>query len=149
MNTEKIINQLGLAHLVKVINEKRKLLAGEVKTANIENAAVTADKLADDAVELKNLSDFLFPLNTTADLEDLCVQAGAFINAGEGWNTFMFHDAFEEVPLVIAQASGGYSVPINSVGIDRFVYKVLQSDDAPTAAPVEIKYVAIEYGGDA
>lgn len=60
------------------------------------------------------------------ELEDLAVQGGVFENAGEGWNTFTFHEPFEAPPLVLAQCEG-YGVEVKGVTAERFLYMVTQA----------------------
>lgn len=128
-------------------------------------------------------------------LDDFNVQAGAFANAGAGWNTFAFPEPFEGVPMVTCAAEG-YTVEIKGVTAESFMYRLLAGASAElstskttlyraetpsstnryvmalsytnhtsafnvltaasltgggsetTADAVEVKYMAIEYGGD-
>ena len=59
----------------------------------------------------------------TYDLEDLTVRTGSFDNAGSGWNTFVFPEAFDDVPQVLCAAENGYGVEVKGVQADRFLYR--------------------------
>ena len=64
--------------------------------------------------------------NPLGDLEDVKARAGSFANAGEGWNTFTFPEAFDSAPTVYCQCDG-YTVEVKSATAEGFLYRVLGS----------------------
>ena len=107
------------------------------------------------------------------ELEDYSVETGAFTNAGAGWNTFKFREAFDAAPVVVCQTEDFDGiVQIKTVTAEGFLYclrtlstgsyytaagaaasathsaNTLVKGSTTTAAEVKINYVAIEYGGE-
>mgnify|MGYP007077851446 FL=1 len=103
---------------------------------------------ADDKAKLDGLSGsggsddlLLAPLSDTRELEDLAVQSGSFDNAGSGWNTFVFPEAFDDVPQVLCVAENGYGVEVKGVQADRFLYRCVASDAPDVTASKSEYYV--------
>lgn len=107
------------------------------------------------------------------ELEDTALEIGSFSNAGAGWNTFRFREAFEGVPQVLCQAENFDGiVQIKSITAEGFLYclrtlstgsyytgastgtqpshsaNTLVNGSTTTAAAVTIHYIAAEYGGE-
>lgn len=83
------------------------------------------------------------------ELEDYSVETGAFTNAGAGWNTFKFREAFDAVPVMVCQAEDFDGiVQIKTVTAEGFLYCLRTLADATTATAATVNYVAIEYGGE-
>ena len=107
------------------------------------------------------------------ELEDTSLEVGTFTNAGAGWNTFRFREAFEGVPIVICQAENFDGiVQVKSITAEGFLYclrtlktgsyytgdstgtqpshsaTTLVSGTTTTASAVTLHYIAIEYGGE-
>lgn len=107
------------------------------------------------------------------ELEDTALEAGSFVNAGAGWNTFRFREAFEGVPTVICQAEDFDGiVQVKSITAEGFLYclrtlstgiyytgastgtqpnhsaTTLVNGTTTTASAVTLHYIAIEYGGE-
>lgn len=107
------------------------------------------------------------------ELEDTALEIGSFPNAGAGWNTFRFREAFEGVPHVLCQAENFDGiVQIKSITAEGFLYclrtlstgsyytgastgtqpshsaSTLVNGSTTTAAAVTIHYIAAEYGGE-
>lgn len=107
------------------------------------------------------------------ELEDTALEIGSFPNAGAGWNTFRFRDAFEGVPQVLCQAENFDGiVQVRSITAEGFLYclrtlssgsyytgastgtqpshsaSTLVNGSTTTAAAVTIHYIAAEYGGE-
>lgn len=59
----------------------------------------------------------------TGELEDTAIEIGTFTNAGAGWNSFRFREAFEAVPVVVVQAENFPGrVAIKNVTKEGFMY---------------------------
>lgn len=109
----------------------------------------------------------------TGELQDTEMEVGTIINAGAGWNTFKFREAFEGVPQVTCQAEDFDGVVlIKDITAEGFLYclRTLQTGSyytggstgtnpshsaatlvngtTTTADAIKINYVAIEYGGE-
>lgn len=83
------------------------------------------------------------------ELEDTSMEVGSFQNAGAGWNTFTFREAFDAPPRVVLQVEDFSGVVlVKSITSKSFLYCLRTLSDATTAATVAINYVAIEYGGE-
>lgn len=83
------------------------------------------------------------------ELEDTAIETGCFKNAGAGWNTFTFREAFEAPPQVMLQAEDFSGVVlIKSITAKSFLYCLRTLSDTTTATAVSVNYIAIEYGGD-
>lgn len=107
------------------------------------------------------------------ELEDTALEVGTFLNAGAGWNTFKFREAFEGVPQVVCQVEDlDCTIQIKSVTAQGFLYclrtlstgsyytgastgtqpshsaTTLVSGTTTTATAVKINYIAVEYGGE-
>ena len=107
------------------------------------------------------------------DLEDTALEVGTITNAGAGWNTFKFREAFDAAPQVVCQAEDFDGiVQVKSITADGFLYclrtlstgsyytggssgstpshsaNTLVNGSTTTATAVKIRYMAIEYGGE-
>lgn len=107
------------------------------------------------------------------ELEDTALEVGSFINAGAGWNTYHFREAFDAPPRVVLQAEGFDGVVlIKDITAEGFLYclrllstgsyytaagtasssahsaNTLVSGTTTTADEVKINYLAVEYGGE-
>ena len=107
------------------------------------------------------------------ELDDTALEAGSFVNAGAGWNTFRFREAFEAVPHVICQVENlDCTIQIKDITAEGFLYclrtlstgsyytgastgtqpshsaTTLVSGTTTTATAVKIHYIAVEYGGE-
>lgn len=107
------------------------------------------------------------------ELQDTEMEVGTFNNAGAGWNTFKFREAFEGVPQVTCQAEDFDGVVlIKDITAEGFLYclrtlqtgtyyigtetgtnpshkeTTLVSGTTTTADAVKINYIAVEYGGE-
>lgn len=69
-----------------------------------------------------------------ADLEDTALEVGSFANAGAGWNTFTFREAFEGVPNVVVSPEDFNGVClIKSITATGFLYCLRATDLAVTS----------------
>ena len=107
------------------------------------------------------------------ELQDTEMEVGTFTNAGAGWNTFKFREAFEGVPQVTCQAENFDGVVlIKDITAEGFLYclrtlqngsyytggstgtnpshsaTTLVSGTTTTADSIKINYIAVEYGGE-
>ena len=107
------------------------------------------------------------------ELQDTEMDVGTITNAGAGWNTYHFREAFEGVPQVTCQAEDFDGVVlIKDITAEGFLYclRTLQNDSyyiggstgtnpshsattlvsgtTTTADAVKINYIAVEYGGE-
>ena len=107
------------------------------------------------------------------ELEDTAFEVGTITNAGAGWNTFKFREAFDAAPQVVCQAEDFDGiVQVKSITADGFLYclrtlstgsyytggssgstpshsaNTLVNGSTTTATAVKIRYMAIEYGGE-
>lgn len=83
------------------------------------------------------------------ELEDYTMEVGTITNAGAGWNTFKFREAFEGVPVVALQAEDFAGViQVKTVTAEGFLYCARTISDTTTSAALKINYIAIEYGGE-
>lgn len=107
------------------------------------------------------------------ELQDTEMEVGTITNAGAGWNTFKFREAFEGVPQVTCQAENFDGVVlVKDITAEGFLYclRTLQtrtyyigtetgtnpshketklvSGTTTTADAVKINYIAVEYGGE-
>lgn len=107
------------------------------------------------------------------ELQDTEMEVGTITNAGAGWNTFKFREAFEGVPQVTCQAENFDGVVlIKDITAEGFLYclrvqasgsyyvggsdgtspshsaTTLVSGTTTTAAEIKINYIAVEYGGE-
>lgn len=107
------------------------------------------------------------------ELQDTDMEVGTFTNAGAGWNTFKFREAFEGVPQVTCQAENFDGVVlIKDITAEGFLYclrtlqngsyytggstgtnpshsaTTLVSSTTTTADSIKINYIAVEYGGE-
>ena len=101
------------------------------------------------------------------------MEAGSFVNAGAGWNTVRFREAFEGVPHVVCQVENlDCTIQIKDITAEGFLYclrtlstgsyytgastgtqpshsaTTLVSGTTTTATAVKIHYIAVEYGGE-
>lgn len=107
------------------------------------------------------------------ELQDTEMEVDTFTNAGAGWNTFKFREAFEGIPQVTCQAEDFDGiVQVKSVTADGFLYclrklqtgsyytgsatgtnpshsaQTLVNGTTTTADAIKINYIAVEYGGE-
>lgn len=139
----------------------------------ISKAAQKAlDQLSDDLEQVAGMT-LLGGGAGGGELEDTALEAGSFVNAGAGWNTVRFREAFEGVPQVLCQAENFDGiVQVKSITAEGFLYclrtlstgsyytgastgtqpshsaTTLVSGTTTTATAVKIHYIAVEYGGE-
>lgn len=107
------------------------------------------------------------------ELQDTEMEVGTITNAGAGWNTFKFREAFEGVPQVSCQAENFDGVVlVKDITAEGFLYclrklqtgsyytggstgtnpshsaTTLVSGTTTTADSIKINYIAVEYGGE-
>lgn len=107
------------------------------------------------------------------ELQDTEMEVGTITNAGAGWNTYHFREAFEGVPQVSCQAEDFDGVVlVKDITAEKFLYclRKLQTGSyytgdstgtnpshsaatlvngiTTTADAVKINYIAVEYGGE-
>lgn len=107
------------------------------------------------------------------ELQDTEMEVGTITNAGAGWNTYHFREAFEGVPQVICQAEDFDGVVlVKDITAEGFLYclrklqtgsyytggstgtnpshsaTTLVSGTTTTADSIKINYIAVEYGGE-
>ena len=107
------------------------------------------------------------------ELQDTDMEVGTFTNAGAGWNTLKFREAFEAAPQVTCQAENFDGVVlIKDITAEGFLYclrtlqngsyytggstgpnpshsaTTLVSGTTTTADSIKINYIAVEYGGE-
>lgn len=107
------------------------------------------------------------------ELQDTEMEVGTITNAGAGWNTYHFREAFEGVPQVICQAEDFDGVVlVKDITAEGFLYclrklqtgsyytggstgtnpshsaNTLVSGTTTTADSIKINYIAVEYGGE-
>lgn len=107
------------------------------------------------------------------ELQDTEMEVGTITNAGAGWNTFKFREAFEGVPQVTCQAENFDGVVlVKDITAEGFLYclrklqtgsyytggstgtnpshsaATLVNGTTTTADAVKINYIAVEYGGE-
>lgn len=139
----------------------------------ISKAAQKAlDQLSDDLEQVAGMT-LLGGGAGGGELEDTALEAGSFVNAGAGWNTFRFREAFEGVPHVVCQVESlDCTIQIKDITAEGFLYclrilstgsyytgastgtqpshsaTTLVSGTTTTATAVKIHYIAVEYGGE-
>lgn len=107
------------------------------------------------------------------ELQDTEMEVGTITNAGAGWNTYHFREAFEGVPQVSCQAEDFDGVVlVKDITAEKFLYclrklqtgsyytgdstgtnpshsaATLVNGTTTTADAVKINYIAVEYGGE-
>lgn len=107
------------------------------------------------------------------ELEDTSLEVGTFTNAGAGWNSYKFREAFDGVPQVVLQAenfsgivqikditatgflyclrvlsTGSYYTAAGTAASSAHSAATLVSGTTTTASAVKINYLAVEYGGE-
>ena len=107
------------------------------------------------------------------ELQDTEMEVGTITNAGAGWNTYHFREAFEGVPQVTCQAEDFDGVVlVKDITAEKFLYclrklqtgsyytggstgtnpshsaNTLVSGTTTTADSIKINYIAVEYGGE-
>lgn len=107
------------------------------------------------------------------ELQDTEMEVGTITNAGAGWNTYHFREAFEGVPQVTCQAEDFDGVVlVKDITAEGFLYclrklqtgsyytgdstgtnpshkeTTLVSGTTTTADSITINYIAVEYGGE-
>ena len=130
------------------------------------------DQLSDDLEQVAGMT-LLGGGAGGGELEDTVLEAGSFVNAGAGWNTVRFREAFEGVPHVVCQVENlGCTIQIKDITAEGFLYclrtlstgsyytgastgtqpshsaTTLVSGTTTTATAVKIHYIAVEYGGE-
>ena len=109
----------------------------------------------------------------TGELQDTEMEVGTITNAGAGWNTFKFREAFEDIPQVTCQAEDFDGVVlVKDITAEGFLYclrklqtgsyytggstgtnpshsaNTLVNGTTTTADAIKINYIAVEYGGE-
>ena len=109
----------------------------------------------------------------TGELQDTEMEVGTITNAGAGWNTYHFREAFEGIPQVVCQAEDFDGVVlVKDITAEKFLYclrklqtgsyytgdstgtnpshsaTTLVSGTTTTADSIKINYIAVEYGGE-
>ena len=109
----------------------------------------------------------------TGELQDTEMEVGTITNAGAGWNTYHFREAFEGIPQVACQAEDFDGVVlVKDITAEGFLYclRTLQTGSyytgastgtqpshsattlvngtTTTADAIKINYIAVEYGGE-
>lgn len=107
------------------------------------------------------------------ELQDTEMEVDTITNAGAGWNTYHFREAFEDIPQVVCQAEDFDGVVlVKDITAEGFLYclrklatgsyytggstgtnpshsaTTLVSGTTTTADAVKINYIAVEYGGE-
>lgn len=107
------------------------------------------------------------------ELQDTEMEVGTITNAGAGWNTYHFREAFEGIPQVVCQAEDFDGVVlVKDITAEGFLYclrklatgsyytggstgtnpshsvNTLVSGTTTTADSITINYIAVEYGGE-
>lgn len=107
------------------------------------------------------------------ELQDTEMEVGTITNAGAGWNTYHFREAFEGVPQVSCQAEDFDGVVlVKDITAEKFLYclrklqtgsyytgdstgtnpshsaATLVNGTTTTADSIKINYIAVEYGGE-
>lgn len=107
------------------------------------------------------------------ELQDTEMEVGTITNAGAGWNTYHFREAFEGVPQVTCQAEDFDGVVlVKDITAEKFLYclrklqtgsyytggstgtnpshsaATLVNGTTTTADSIKINYIAVEYGGE-
>lgn len=107
------------------------------------------------------------------ELQDTEMEVGTITNAGAGWNTYHFREAFEGIPQVVCQAEDFDGVVlVKDITAEGFLYclrklatgsyytggstgtnpshsaTTLVSGTTTTADSIKINYIAVEYGGE-
>lgn len=121
IDVTKVLTDTGVQHLIGLIKAARHLLEGEVTGDNIADETITPDKL---------VGMIIGGGSSTGELEDLTIRTYSFTNAGSGWNTFTFPDAFEGTPQVICSAEGEYEVQVQQVTTTKFQYRLVKNASA-------------------
>lgn len=79
------------------------------------------------------------PYGSLRELEDVVVRAGSFTNAGAGWNTFTFSEAFNTPPTVCCQADE-YSVEVKNITETSFLYRLVVAGSASISTTTQTIY---------
>ena len=107
------------------------------------------------------------------ELQDTEMEVGTITNAGAGWNTYHFREAFEGIPQVVCQAEDFDGVVlVKDITAEGFLYclrklatgsyytggstgtnpshsaATLVNGTTTTADAVKINYIAVDYGGE-
>jgi hypothetical protein len=94
------------------------------------------------------------------ELQDTEMEVGTFTNAGAGWNTFKFREAFEGVVLVKDITAEGFLYCLRKLATGSYYTggstgtnpshsaTTLVSGTTTTADSIKINYIAVEYGGE-
>lgn len=123
----KFLDKVGTEHLISKIRE---------------------DMPSNENITAEMVKGLVFAGNSTGELEDLTVKQGSFVNAGSGWNTYVFPHPFDAAPTVVCTADG-YTVSIKGQAADRFLYQVSAlGTTTATADKVTVRWAAIEFGGE-
>lgn len=79
------------------------------------------------------------------DLDDLEILSGTVTNAGAGWNSVTFKEAFSGVPEVVAIPIGEtYRVQIKSITATSFLYRIV-NDTVDTSVVLDSKVTTGSY----
>jgi len=87
----------------------------------------------------KKLFDSIMENNIVlSDLDDLEILSGTVTNAGAGWNSVTFKEAFSGVPEVVAIPIGEtYRVQIKSITATSFLYRIV-NDTVSTSVALNV-----------
>lgn len=181
--------ELGKANRIRITMDDGQTIEGVLSYADnarqegsvyskgnvLPDAVCVALGLNTDTAEPKDAFEMLAALAVSGgvngdvgDLEDTALEVGTITNAGAGWNTFKFREAFDAAPQVVCQAEDFDGiVQVKSVTADGFLYclrtlstggssgstpshsaNTLVNGSTTTATAVKIRYMAIEYGGE-
>ena len=114
------IEALGLNKADRVIDA----VAGNLATLDESGAP------ADSGISLDELQEKMrsqSALHIFSELDDVQMCTGTFINAGAGWNTFVFPSEFRDVPVVTAQIMGQEAIiMVQNVTTSGFQYQIRQ-----------------------
>lgn len=186
--------ELGKANRIRITMDDGQTIEGVLSYADnasqdgsvyskgnvLPDAVCVALGLNTDTAEPKDAFEMLAALAVSGggsgdvgELEDTAFEVGTITNAGAGWNTFKFREAFDAAPQVVCQAEDFDGiVQVKSVTADGFLYclrtlstgsyytggpsgstpshsaNTLVNGSTTTATAVKIRYMAIEYGGE-
>ena len=186
--------ELGKANRIRITMDDGQAIEGVLSYADnarqegsvyskgnvLPDAVCVALGLNTDTAEPKDAFEMLAALAVSGggsgdvgELEDTALEVGTITNAGAGWNTFKFREAFDAAPQVVCQAEDFDGVVlVKDITAEGFLYclrtlqtgsyytgaatgtspahnaTTLVSGTTTTADSIKINYVAIEYGGE-
>ena len=136
--------ELGKANRIRITMDDGQTIEGVLSYADnarqegsvyskgnvLPDAVCVALGLNTDTAEPKDAFEMLAALAVSGggngdvgDLEDTVLEVGTITNAGAGWNTFKFREAFDAAPQVVCQAEDFDGiVQVKSVTADGFLY---------------------------